>query len=281
METNNSKKNLKQMKKILLASFLCLVHVSVTWAQERTVTGKVTAVEDGLPLPGVNVVVQGTSLGTVSNTEGVYTINIPPGGTTLIFSFIGLTTQEIEIGARTTIDVQMGQDVRQLGEVVVTAVGIQRERKALGYSVESVSGDKVQQVSEPDPLRALTGKVPGLNIISSSGAPGSSTRITIRGNSSMLNNNQPLFVVDGIPYNNDYVTTEGTNLNTGGLTQGGAFSSRISDLDPNDIKSMSVLKGATAAALYGARAANGVIVITTKSGQKKLDEELAKVKSIL
>ncbi len=115
--------------------------------------------------------------------------------------------------------------------------------------METVSGDKVQQVSEPDPLRALTGKVPGLNIIASSGAPGSSTRITIRGNSSMLNNNQPLFVVDGIPYNNDLVTTEGVNLNTGGLTQGGAFSSRISDLDPNDIKSMSVLKGATAAAL--------------------------------
>ncbi len=254
------------MKKILLMSVFCLVHVSVVWAQERTVTGKVTAAEDGAPLPGVNVVLKGTSVGTVTNTEGIYTLNVPGAGGTLIFSFIGLASQEMEVGARTTIDIQMAQDVQQLGEVVVTAVGIQRERKALGYSVETVSGDKVQQVSEPDPLRALTGKVPGLNIISSSGAPGSSTRITIRGNSSMLNNNQPLFVVDGIPYNNDFVTTEGVNSNTGGLTAGGAFSSRISDLDPNDIKSMSVLKGATAAALYGARAANGVIVITTKSG---------------
>ena len=254
------------MKKFLLASILCLVHICVTWAQERRVTGKVTAAEDGVPLPGVNVVVKGTSLGTVTNTEGVFALNVPPESSALIFSFIGLTTQEVEIGGRTVIDLQMTQDIQQLGEVVVTAVGIERERKALGYSVETVSGDKVQQVSEPDPLRALTGKVPGLNIIASSGAPGSSTRITIRGNSSMLNNNQPLFVVDGIPYNNDLVTTEGVNLNTGGLTQGGAFSSRISDLDPNDIKSMSVLKGATAAALYGARAANGVIVITTKSG---------------
>jgi TonB-linked SusC/RagA family outer membrane protein len=254
------------MKKILLASILCLVHICVVWAQERRVTGKVTASEDGVALPGVNVVVKGTSLGTVTNTEGVYTLNVPPESTTLIFSFIGLITQEIEVGGRTVIDLQMTQDVQQLGEVVVTAVGIERERRALGYSVETVSGDKVQQVSEPDPLRALTGKVPGLNIVASSGAPGSSTRITIRGNSSMLNNNQPLFVVDGIPYNNDLVTTEGVNANTGGLTQGGAFSSRISDLDPNDIKSMSVLKGATAAALYGARAANGVIVITTKSG---------------
>ena len=254
------------MKKILLASILCLLHICVIWAQERRVTGKVTAAEDGVPLPGVNVVVKGTSLGTVTNSEGVYALNVPPASNILIFSFIGLITQEIEIGERTVIDLQMGQDVRQLGEVIVTAVGIERERKALGYSVETVSGEKVQQVSEPDPLRALTGKVPGLNIIASSGAPGSSTRITIRGNSSMLNNNQPLFVVDGIPYNNDLVTTEGVNLNTGGLTQGGAFSSRISDLDPNDIKSMSVLKGATAGALYGARAANGVIVITTKSG---------------
>jgi TonB-linked SusC/RagA family outer membrane protein len=254
------------MKKILLVIFLCLVHFSVTWAQERSITGKVTAVEDGAPLPGVNVVVKGTSLGTVTNTEGAYALNVPESSSTLIFSFIGLTTQEIEIGGRTVIDLQMSQDIQQLGEVVVTAVGIQRERKALGYSVETVKGDKVQQVSEPDPLRALTGKVPGLNIVSSSGAPGSSTRITIRGNSSLLNNNQPLFVVDGIPYNNDYVTTEGINSNTGGLTAGGAFSSRISDLDPNDIQSMSVLKGATAAALYGARAANGVIVITTKSG---------------
>lgn len=254
------------MKKILLASILCLVHICVVSAQERRVTGKVTAVEDGVALPGVNVVVKGTSLGTVTNTEGVYALNVPPESTTLIFSFIGLISQEIEVGGRTVIDLQMTQDVQQLGEIVVTAVGIERERRALGYSVETVSGDKVQQVSEPDPLRALTGKVPGLNIVASSGAPGSSTRITIRGNSSMLNNNQPLFVVDGIPYNNDLVTTEGVNLNTGGLTQGGAFSSRISDLDPNDIKSMSVLKGATAAALYGARAANGVIVITTKSG---------------
>ncbi len=150
------------MQKILLASFLCLVHISVIWAQERSVTGKVTAAEDGVPLPGVNVVVKGTSLGTVTNTAGIYTLNVPANSTTLVFSFIGLTTQEIEIGARTTVDLQMAQDVQQLGEVVVTAVGIQRERKALGYSVETVDGNKVQQVSEPDPLRALTGKVPGL-----------------------------------------------------------------------------------------------------------------------
>jgi TonB-linked SusC/RagA family outer membrane protein len=255
------------MQKFLLMVCMCL---AIAWgdarAQSRTVTGKVTASEDGSPLPGVNVVIKGTTTGTVTDGTGTFTIEAPSSGGVLVFSFIGLTTQEIEVGERTRVDVQMQQDITQLGEVVVTAVGVERERKALGYSVESVSGNKVQQVSEPDPLRALSGKVPGVNIIASSGAPGSSTRVTIRGNSSLLNNNQPLFVVDGVPYNNDYVTTEGTNTNTGGLTAGGAFSSRISDLDPNDIKSITVLKGANAAALYGSRAANGVIVITTKSG---------------
>ena len=119
------------MQKILLASILCLVHISVSWAQERSVTGKVTAAEDGVPLPGVNVVVKGTSLGTVTNAEGTYTLNVPANSTTLVFSFIGLSSQEVEIGGRTTVNLQMSQDVQQLGEVVVTAVGIQRERRAL------------------------------------------------------------------------------------------------------------------------------------------------------
>ena len=119
------------MKKILLAIFLCLVHVSVTWAQERSISGKVTAVEDGVPLPGVNVVVKGTSLGTVTNTEGSYTLNVPAQSTTLIFSFIGLTSQEIEIGGRTIIDLQMGQDIKQLGEVVVTAVRYSARTKSV------------------------------------------------------------------------------------------------------------------------------------------------------
>lgn len=262
------------MQKFLLVICMCL---TIAWsevsAQERTVTGRVTSAEDGAALPGVNVVIKGTARGTVTDVSGNYSLDVPETGGELIFSFIGLLTQEVAIGQRSSVDVQMRSDVTQLGEVVVTAVGIERQKKALGYSVETVSGDQVQQVSEPDPLRALTGKVPGVNIISSSGAPGSSTRITIRGNSSLLNNNQPLFVVDGIPYNNDYVTTEGTNTNTGGLTSGGAFSSRIADLDPNDIKSMTILKGANAAALYGSRAANGVIVITTKSGSASVSKK--------
>lgn len=258
------------MKKYLLLCFLwaCMAHGQVI-AQERTVSGRVTSSEDGSPLPGVNVVLKGTATGTVTDVSGTYRINIPESGGTLVFSFIGLSSLEVEVGERSVVDVQMTQDVTQLGEVVVTAVGIEREKKALGYSVETVSGNKVQQVSEPDPLRALSGKVPGVTITGSSGAPGSSTRINIRGNSSLLNNNQPLFVVDGVPYNNDLITLDGANPALGGLTSGGAFSSRIADLDPNDIQSMSILKGAAAAALYGSRAANGVVVITTKSGSAR------------
>lgn len=262
------------MKKYLLLSFLCaFITYGRVSAQERTLSGKVTSTEDGSPLPGVNVVLKGTAVGTVTDVSGNYRMSVPQQGGTLVFSFIGLSSLEVEIEERSVVDVQMSQDVTQLHEVVVTAVGIEREKKALGYSVEAVSGSKVQQVSEPDPLRALSGKVPGVTITGSSGAPGSSTRINIRGNSSLLNNNQPLFVVDGVPYNNDLITMDGANSNLGGLTSGGAFSSRIADLDPNDIQSMSILKGAAAAALYGSRAANGVVVITTKSGSARASKK--------
>ncbi|QSE97293.1 SusC/RagA family TonB-linked outer membrane protein [Fulvivirga lutea] len=255
------------MKKFLLLSFMLMFAFafSDSWAQERTVSGKVTSIEDGSSLPGVNVVLKGTTTGTVTDIDGNFKLSVPSDGGTLVFSFIGLATEEVAIGSRSVIDIQMSPDVQQLSEVVVTAVGIQREAKALGYGVERVGGDKVSGVSEPDALRAMQGKVAGVNIGGSSSAPGSATRITIRGNSSLLGNNQPLFVVDGIPYNND-TNGSGPGFNSDQLTGGGAFGSRFQDLDPNNIESVNVLKGAAAAALYGTRAANGVIVITTKTG---------------
>src|SRR5688500_2390518 len=176
------------MKRILLL-FLTIVSMlgsADLWAQNRTVSGRVTSVEDGSGLPGVNVVLQGTTTGTVTDVSGNYTLSVAGETGTLIFSFIGYETLEIEIGVRTTIDVQMQQDVTQLSEIIVTGANIERERKSLGYRIESVGGSKVQQVSEADPLRALQGKVAGVNIISSSGVPGSATRITMRGNRSML-----------------------------------------------------------------------------------------------
>jgi TonB-linked SusC/RagA family outer membrane protein len=246
-------------KSLLLSLVLLLLMGTSAWAQ-RTVTGMVTDAGNGDGLPGVAVRVKNTSQGTVTDMDGNYRIDLPAGNVTLVFSFVGYANREVAVGNQSVINVQLAEDVEQLSEVVVTAVGIRREQKALGYAVERVAGEQLQQVAEPDPLRALQGKVAGVNIGGSSGAPGSSTRITIRGNSSMLGDNQPLFVVDGIPFNND------ANATFSGLQQGTANTSRIADLDPNNIESMTVLKGAAAAALYGTRAANGVILITTKTG---------------
>ncbi len=251
------------MKKLLLLTSLCFtITWSGVWAQGRTVTGKVTSVEDGSPLPGVNVVIKGLAVGTVTDVEGVYSLPVS-AESTLVFSFIGLTTREVIVGDRTIVDVQMSQDVQQLGEVVVTAAGIERELRALGYVVSSVSGDRLAMKSEPDVLRSLQGKVAGVNIMSSSGAPGSATRITIRGNKSFFGNNQPLFIVDGIPFDNSYFATSNE------VTDGAPYGGRVGDLDPNNIESVNILPGGAAAALYGVRAANGVIVVTTKAGSNR------------
>ncbi len=253
------------MKKILLLGLLfAFVFASGDLlAQERTVSGKVTSQDDGSPLPGVTVTLSGTTIGTISDMDGNFQLSVPESGGTLSFAFVGYATSQVAIGNRSVFEVALSVDTQILDEVVVTAIGIQREAKGLGYSVERVSGDKVQQVAEPDPLRGLQGKVAGVNIQGSSGAAGSATRITIRGNSSLLGNNQPLFIVDGIPYDNS------TNATSNQLTGGGAYGSRFSDIDPNNIESINFLKGGAAAALYGTRAANGVVVITTKSGSAK------------
>ena len=239
------------------------MHGSYAMAQGRTVTGKVTSSEDGSPLPGVSISLKGTGVGTVTGLEGTYELAVPDAGGTLVFSFIGFATKEVPVGNQSVVDVTLGGDVKQLQEVVVTAAGIQREKKALGYAVSTLGEEKLAQKSEPDPVRALTGKVAGVNVQSSGGAAGGATNITIRGNSSLGNNNQPLYVVDGVPFDNSSFGS--TDSSVGGATT----TNRSFDLDPNNIESMTVLKGAAAAALYGSRAANGAIVITTKSGKKK------------
>jgi TonB-linked SusC/RagA family outer membrane protein len=250
------------MKKQLLMTFLVAFSFCVNiFAQDRKVSGKVTSAEDGSGLPGVSVQLKGTTKGSTTDASGNYSIAVPSTGGTLVFSFVGTTNQEISIGSKSSIDVRMTNDTKQLTEVVVTAIGIQRDKKALGYAVSNVKGDDLAQKSEPDALRALNGKVPGVNIISGGGAPGQGTRITIRGANSFTGNNQPLFVVDGIPFDNSVNSVDGFNSNT-------VTSNRAYDIDPNNVESMTVLKGAAAAALYGSRAANGVIVITTKSGSK-------------
>lgn len=260
------------MKRILL---VCLTAVfafasSELWAQERTVSGRVTSVEDGSGLPGVNVVVKGTTNGTVTDVNGNYSVSAPSQGGILVFTFIGLVSQEIEIGSRSNVDVQMAQDVQQLSEVVVTAFGVEQQKKALGYSVQEVNSDELLKARETNIVNSLTGKIAGVNITSSSGAVGSSSRIVIRGANS-FGNNQPLFVVDGVPISNNSFgglsdVTGGTGSDTG--TEGANRGNGAADLNPDDIESITVLKGPNAAALYGSRASNGVILVTTKSGRK-------------
>lgn len=232
------------------------------WAQERTITGRVTAAEDGTPIPGASVLLKGTTRGANTDAEGFYSLSVPGSGGKLVFSFVGAASQEAEIGNRSKIDIELKNDSKQLGEVVVTALGQQREKKALAYAITNVKGDLLQQRSEPDPLRALSGKVPGVNIIAGGGAPGQGTKINIRGNNSFAGNNQPLFIVDGIPFDNS------SNGAGSDYASNSVVSNRAYDIDPNNIEAMTVLKGAAASALYGSRAANGVIVITTKAGSK-------------
>lgn len=241
---------------------VALLFLSFGWMQaQRNLSGTVTDT-DGQALIGANILIKGTSIGTVTDFDGNYTLEVPDESEILLFSYTGFTPQEIVIGNQTVINVSLSEGVL-LEAAVVTALGVGRDREKLGYAVENVDGEKVQQLSEPDPLRALQAKVPGVNIIGSSSVPGSATRITIRGNTSFLGENQPLFVVDGIPYDNS------SNGSTFQLIGGGAYGSRFSDLDPNNIESISVLRGAAAAALYGSRASRGVIVITTKTGKAR------------
>lgn len=257
------------MKVILLVSLWLACSIGApAWAQDRTITGRVVSAEDGSAMPGVSIVLKGTSRGANTDANGAYSIVAPGNGGVLVYSFVGSASQEVEIGNRSVIDIKLINDSKQLGEVVVTALGIQREKKALAYATANLKGDYLQQRSEPDPLRALSGKVPGVNITSGGGAPGQATKINIRGNTSFTGNNQPLFVVDGIPFDNS------SNSAGSSFANNSVVSNRAYDIDPNNIEAMTVLKGAAASALYGSRGANGVIVITTKSGSKSAKKGL-------
>ncbi len=249
------------MRKVLLLSLALLIAAGMAIAQDRTVSGKVTSAEDGSPVPGANVVVKGTTQGAVTDFDGNYKLTVPAEGGTLVFSFIGMKTQEVEIGNRSVIDVQLEPDAETLSEVVVTALGISREKASLGYAVTTLGDDQLAKKPEGDVGRILRGKVAGVNITSTSGLAGSGTNILIRGYSSITGNNQPLFVVDGIVFNAE------TNSDRPFYQGGATASSRFLDLDPNNIESISVLKGLNATVLYGEQGRNGVILVTTKNGR--------------
>lgn len=242
----------------LLISLFVLTGFTALMAQTVTVSGTVTAADDGMPIPGVSVTVKGTTLGMLTDADGRYSIAVPASATSITFTFVGMKSITEDISGRTTIDVVMQTDLLGLDEVVVTALGITREKKALGYAVQEVSGSELANAEETNIVNALQGKAAGVQITRASGAVGSSAQILIRGIKS-FGDNQPLWVVDGTPISN--------SSSGAGQWSGVDFGNNASDIDPEIIESISILKGANAAALYGSRARNGVVLVTTKRGK--------------
>jgi TonB-linked SusC/RagA family outer membrane protein len=247
----------------LIVAFILLC--SAVSAQNVTVTGTVTGSDDGLPLGGVTVLQKGTSNGVLSNSDGTYSITVPRSST-LVFSFLGMEPQEFVVTDQRVINVVLSTTTTMMDEIVVTALGISREKKSLGFAVTEVSGSDVALVKDLNIANSLSGRVSGVVVTQGAFGPGSSSRVIIRGNNSITGNNQPLYVVDGVPIDNSGYGTA-NDANTGEYSKSD-FGSGVSDLNPDDIESMSVLKGPNAAALYGSRAANGVILITTKKGTR-------------
>lgn len=251
------------MKKLLQSLFILLLFASVAMAQERTITGTVTAKEDGMPIPGVSVKVTGTNLGVSTGADGKFSVKISSGAKGLQFSSIGFSTQTVNIGTSNVINVVLVTDSKVLGEVVVTALGIKREKRTLTYSTQEVTGSALVDAKENNLVNALAGKVAGVQITNSSGAAGGSSKIVIRGNTSLTGENGALFILDGVPIDNSEAG------NPDGALSAGGTSNRAIDIDPNIIESVTILKGAAASALYGAAAARGVVIITTKTGKGK------------
>lgn len=246
---------------------VCWVFVLSANAQQKTITGSVTSSIPGEgALPGVSVFVKGTTIGITTDINGKYSLAVPNNATTLVFTYIGMKKLEVDIGNRSVIDVTLEQDVLGLDEVVVTAIGISREKKALGYAVQDVTGESINKAKTGNMLAAITSRVAGVNITSSAGVLGAASFITIRGQNSISGNNQPLFVIDGVPIDNSMEYSGNPDDGRNNLTQGVNYSNRAIDLNPDDIESVSVLKGGAATALYGMRAGNGAIIITTKKG---------------
>lgn len=254
----------KPLRLLVTLSLILLMLPNAAYAQElKPITGLVLA-DDGNPLPGVTVRIKGSNRNAQTDATGHYRISVSPGDV-LEFSFIGYESQHIPAGNSTTIDVKLLTTSSSLEQVVVTGMGIKKEKKALGYSVQDIKSAELLKNKDPNLVNSLNGKIAGLNITNSGGAPGASASIIIRGGTSLEGNNQPLFIIDGMPMDNS--TGQGDNSAfDGSINQSTTYSNRAMDINPEDIESISVLKGPAAAALYGLRAAAGAIVITTKKG---------------
>ncbi|MFH1118450.1 MAG: SusC/RagA family TonB-linked outer membrane protein [Bacteroidota bacterium] len=242
----------------MMLALLIFAGVQVVLAQ-TTITGTVTSSEDSKGIPGATVLVKGTNVGLTTDMSGRYSIKVPAQGKTLQFSFVGMKTKEVPIGNQTVINVVLDPDVMDIEGVVVTALGISRDKKSLGYAAEQVNAEVFEKASNINAMNSLQGKIPGLTVTSGGGNPSASTKVIIRGYSSVKGNNNVLYVVDGVPINNETRSD---------FTSGLDFGNRANDINPADIESMTILKGTAATSLYGPRGANGVIMVTTKSGSK-------------
>lgn len=245
--------------KTSVMAFLAIFHFATLLAQENSVSGLITGSENGEPLSGVNVLIKGTNRGTITDFDGNYQINVQ-SGETIVFSSLGFETQEIPYTGQSTLDVTLVADLESLDEVVVTSFGIEQEKKSLGYAVQEIDSEEITKTKQQNLVSTLQGQAAGVQVTNSGGAPGMSARIIIRGVNSLdpSADNQPLFVIDGVPIDNSTIESNGTPR---------GLSNRAADINPNDIESLNILKGAAATALYGVRAANGAVIITTKKGK--------------
>lgn len=259
--------NLKYFMKTFFSYLIAIsiLLVGTLTAQDRQISGKITS-DKGESLTGVTVMVKGTAIGTFTKADGSFKLSVPKTAKSLIFKRIGVKTKEISIGTNDVINVTMDEDKILMDEVVVTAIGLEREKKSLGYSMEEVGGKIISESRTTNLLNSLTGKVAGLQVTNSAGTPGAASYIQIRGTSSITGENQPLFIIDGVPIDNTMSYSGSPDDGNNNLLEGVGYSNRAIDINPDDIESVSVLKGPAATALYGIRAASGAIIITTKKG---------------
>lgn len=255
----------------ILIAFFAYLGMQMSIAQTVQVTGTVISSEDKQPVVGAIIRIKGTTAGVLTDANGKYSIEVPSSSQTLEISFLGYKTIEVVTAGRTVVDIALESEAIKMEEVVVTALGIPREKKALGYAVQDVNASDISAAQQPDVINALNGRVAGVQITNSAGVVGGSTYMTIRGVNSITGETQPLFVVDGVPIDNSMMYSGDPDQGQNNLVNGSAYANRVSDINPDDIESVSILKGGAATALYGIQAANGVVMITTKKGSKTKD----------
>ncbi len=259
------------MRKVITLFTLVLAFISLqVSAQDRTITGKITSTQDNLGIPGATVVVVGTTIGTTTDVDGNFKITLPATAKSIRVTALGMKPKQVDLGASNNIDFALDLDALQLNEVIVSAIGIKQEKKAVGYSTQSVSGESISKAGQTNVLNGLSGKVAGIQITNAAGTPGGSVNIRLRGVTSINGNNDPLFIVDGISLDNSHDASGNPDNGGNNYLESVNNSNRLVDLNPDDIESVNVLKGPAAAALYGINASNGAIIITTKKGGKKV-----------